>query len=243
MIHLSRLILDPLSRQVQAELSNPYEMHRTLCHAFPDLSKEEWEAARVLFRADEDGGRLALLVQSKVAPDWAAFGSHLKGRYLVGPVQTKVWQPEFHVEQQLRFRLQANPVFAHKAAGAKNGARRGLFREVERLDWLRRQGQNHGFEMTPVETILRFDPHKEVVFRGRAIEQDEVLPLPLCEVVDLNDGRRFALPGHKCQFSAARFEGVLRVSDADAFTHAVENGIGKARGFGFGLLSVAPASK
>jgi CRISPR system Cascade subunit CasE len=247
MIHLSRLILDPMSRQVQKELAAPYEMHRTLCHAFPNLSQEEWEAARVLFRVDEENGRLSLLVQAKTAPDWTNFASKISGRYLLGAPAVKAWEPQFQAGQNLRFRLQANPIFAFKAEGAKDGARRGLYRETERLDWLRRQGETHGFEMTLVPITLRAVGDKKVVFRGREHEELQ-LDLPLCEVIDLNDGRRFALRSGdgkdlKSQFSAARFDGTLRVTDPEKLAHALVNGIGKARGFGFGLLSVAPASK
>lgn len=242
MIHLSRLMLDPMSRRVQTELAKPYEMHRTLCHAFPDLSDDEWKAARVLFRADDDGGRLSLLVQSQTAPDWDAFVEPLNGRYLLGEPAVKSWKPHFEEGQSLRFRLQANPVYAPKASGAKNGTRRGLYREAERLDWLRRQGQQHGFALPLVETTLKRTDDKPVVFRGR--ESDEfTLDLPLCEIVDLNDGRRFALPTQNNQFSAALFDGELTVTNAADFAKAVENGIGKAKGFGFGLLSVAPIAK
>ncbi len=248
MIYLSRLMLDPMSRRVQNELSTPYEMHRTLCHAFPGLSKVDWEAARVLFRADEEGGRLSLLVQSKAAPDWSAFTTRLNGRYLLGAPAVKAWEPRFEVGQGLRFRLQANPVYAPKENGAKNGTRRGLYREAERLDWLRRQGETHGFEMTlvPTRLMVSFDgegKRKPIWFRGERAEDEITLDLPLCEVIDLNDGHRFALPSQKNQFSAARFDGLLRVIDAERFAHAVESGIGKARGFGFGLFSVAPATK
>lgn len=243
MIYLSRLPLDPMSRRVQKELASPYEMHRTLCHAFPDLSDEEWKATRVLFRVDDDDQRLSLLVQSHRAPDWNAFAQRLNGaRYCVGEVAVKEWEPHFYAGQRLRFRLQANPVWAPKQDGAKNGTRRGLYREAERLDWLRRQGEQHGFALPMVETVLRRVEGKPVIFRGR--EQDELaLELPVCEMVDLNDGRRFALPSQQNQFSAARFDGTLALTDAEVFARAVENGIGKARGFGFGLLSVAPATK
>ena len=37
-----------------------------------------------------------------------------------------------------------------------------------------------------------------------------------------------------------RFDGVLAVTDPDALTGAVRQGIGPAKGFGFGLLSLAP---
>lgn len=249
MIYLSRLMLDPFSRRVQKELAAPYEMHRTLCHAFPGLSKPEWEAARVLFRADEDDNRLILLVQSHEKPDWEAFAAHLKDlRYLRSEVAVKAWEPHFQNGQSLRFRLQANPVFAPKENGAKNGVRRGLFREAERLDWLRRQSETRGFELALGETELRAwvdsaGKHHPIFFRGERKEDELKLNLPICEMTDLNDGKRFALPSQNTQFSAARFDGLLRVSDSAKFAYAVENGIGKARGFGFGLLSVAPASK
>lgn len=243
MIYLSRLLLDPMSRRVQTELVKPYEMHRTLCHAFPDLSEEEWKATRVLFRVDDDNQRLSLLVQSHRAPDWDVFVRRLDGtRYCVGEVAVKEWEPHFENGQLLRFRLQANPVFAPKQNGAKNGTRRGLYRETERLDWLRRQSEQHGFALPLIETTLRRADDKPVVFRGREHEEF-TLDFPVCEMVDLNDGRRFALPSQTNQFSAARFDGTLAVADAQAFARAVENGIGKARGFGFGLLSVAPIAK
>jgi CRISPR system Cascade subunit CasE len=50
--------------------------------------------------------------------------------------------------------------------------------------------------------------------------------------------------GHKGENTlthlAVRFDGVLTVIDGDAFSAAIENGIGPAKAFGFGLLSVAP---
>lgn len=239
MIFLSRLQLDPLSRRVQTELARPYEMHRTLCHAFPDLAGDEWTAARVLFRVDDDGGRLQLLVQSKCEPDWRAFSNHLGGaRYLFASPQVKEWQPQFRAGQTLRFRLLANPTFRPKKEDGSDGERRGLYREHERLDWLARQSTRCGFVLPQARTTLKRDG-TPVVFRGRP-HNELVLDLPTCQVIDLNDGRRFPLPDRKIQFSAARFDGVLQISNVNLFSLALENGIGPAKGFGFGLLSVAP---
>ena len=36
MLYLSRLALNPRSRQAQAEIRDPYQMHRTLSKAFPE---------------------------------------------------------------------------------------------------------------------------------------------------------------------------------------------------------------
>ena len=38
-----------------------------------------------------------------------------------------------------------------------------------------------------------------------------------------------------------RFDGTLQVTDARALARAVRDGIGPAKAFGFGLLSLAPA--
>lgn len=239
MIFLSRLQLDPLSRRVQAELARPYEMHRTLCHAFPGLAGDEWTAARVLFRVDVDGGRLQLLVQSKREPDWHAFSNHLSGaRYLLAPPDVKEWQPQFRAGQMLRFRLLANPTFRPKKADGSDGERHGLYREHERLDWLARQSARCGFVLPQARTTLERSG-ASMIFRGRS-HDSLTLDLPTCQVIDLNDGRRFPLPDQRIQFSAARFDGVLQISNLGLFVHALENGIGPAKGFGFGLLSVAP---
>lgn len=240
MIFLSRLQLDPLSRRAQTELARPYEMHRTLCHAFPELTGEEWKAARVLFRVDVDGGHTQLLVQSKREPDWRAFVNHLGGaRYILAPPEVKRWEPRFSAGQTLRFRLLANPTFRPKKEDGSDGERRGLYREHERLDWLGRQSARCGFALPQTPTTLGRGG-KPVIFRGRMYDS-LALELPVCQVIDLNDGRRSPSPDRKIKFSAARFDGVLQISNLDLFTHALENGIGPAKGFGFGLLSLAPA--
>ncbi len=241
MIFLSRLQLDPLSRRAQIELARPYEMHRTLCHAFPNLAGDEWTAARVLFRVDDDSGRLQLLVQSKREPDWRAFALHLRDtRYLLAPPNVKEWQPQFRAGQMLRFRLMANPTFRPKKEDGSDGARRGLYREHERLDWLARQSARCGFVLPQARTTLKRNG-EPLTFRGHS-HDELVLDLPTCQVIDLNDGRRFPLPNRKIQFSAARFDGVLQISSVDLFVHTLKNGIGPAKGFGFGLLSVAPSA-
>jgi CRISPR system Cascade subunit CasE len=237
-IFLSSLQLDPLSRQVQNELAVPYEMHRTLCHAFPDLNGDEWKLARVLFRVDDNNGRLQLLVQSKRKPDWHAFRTHLNGaRYLLNEPKVKEWRPQLQEGDTLQFRLVENPTFRSKSDGSKQGQRIGLYREIERLDWLARQSERCGFSLPKVQMTFRRNT-RSLVFRGRTYDE-LVLKLPTCQVIDLNDGHRHPSPNPKIQLSAARFEGVLNITNLNIFTQSLENGIGPAKGFGFGLLSIA----
>jgi len=43
------------------------------------------------------------------------------------------------------------------------------------------------------------------------------------------------------RFNSGLFEGVLLCTDPDKLRQAIINGIGPAKAFGFGLLSIAPA--
>jgi CRISPR system Cascade subunit CasE len=199
-MYLSKLELNPASRQVIAELKNPYQMHRTLSKAF-NRESDSYKRARVLFRVEnlKNGSVPYALVQALVEPDWSFLDSN--GSYLASPPQTKQVNPVFSRGQLLRFRLLANPTVK------RNGKRLGLQDTEQQIQWLRRKGEQHGFTLHSVDAD----------FRGRAISPD----------INANH-------------IAVLFNGVLEVTDSVAFGSAVETGIGSAKGFGFGLLSVAP---
>ena len=135
---LSMLELNPRCKQVQAELNDPYQMHRTLCKAFGN-DNEAWEKARVLFRVDEinEGRKLKALVQSKICPDWTKLT--IPGDYLVSEPQCKDISPIIKTGQRLAFRLRANPTVK------RNGKREGLYKEEEQYKWLRKKGEISGF--------------------------------------------------------------------------------------------------
>ncbi len=212
-MHLSQLILNPLSRQVQRELSNPYEMHRTIMNAFP--GQDEGGPGRVLFRLEsrKQAGveGLTLLVQSEKTPNWGRL--NFSNGYLwpvPGPnPASKAYQPTFHAGQRLFFRLRANPTVK------RQGKRRGLYREDEQRAWLNRKAEQGSF------TILALDVVSEGLARGKI--------------------RHPGQKSHPLRLLAVRFEGLLQVTDPTQFLAAIRQGIGSAKGLGFGLLSVAPA--
>lgn len=145
-LYFSRLILNPRSRQVRAELEDPYQMHRTLSKAFGD-DKSSWQEARVLFRVDEVGGMPWVLVQSQMAPDWSRLT--VSEDYLKAQPETKEINPCFHSGQKLVFRLLANPTKKSKS----EGKRLGLVKEEEQIRWLNRKGELHGFEVCSVALV------------------------------------------------------------------------------------------
>lgn len=219
-MYLSRLLLDACSRQVQREIANPYELHRTIMAAFPiELPKGE----RVLHRVDVNPrtGQVLLLVQSHTAPNWA----HLTGKNYLLPADpfsgldnpaVKPLQLALQPGQQLRFRLRANPVKRlfkdEPARDLKQGQRIGLLKEEEQLAWLQRKGEETGGF-----TVLN--------------------------VAVTNNGFTVGITGEKRKFKhfTVSFDGVLQITNVDEFMKTLETGIGGGKGFGCGLLSLAPA--
>jgi len=246
-LYLSRLILNPRSRQVRSELAHPYEMHRTLMRAFPEVSIAEGDNARerygVLFRADMDdsGDRVKLYVQSIVKPDWS-FLAGLDDYLMEEPDPPKDFMEAYQKLQSgqvLVFRLRANPTkrIAKPGDGSAylKGKRVGLLREEEQIAWLirkgleREKGKPGGFEILMKEVKnrngeVRLVPRVNVCCEGKqkGRKMEEERP-------------------HETTHLAVRFDGVLKVTDPSVFRETIIKGIGPAKAFGFGLLSVAKA--
>jgi len=85
-----------------------------------------------------------------------------------------------------------------------------MVREEDQVAWLRRKGEQGGFQVLNVRVGgLSKDRSRA---RGRA-------PLTLAGV---------------------NFEGHLRITDPERFVQAVSRGIGPGKAYGLGLLSLAP---
>ena len=205
---LSALILNPRCREARTDLSDPYELHRTLSRAFPDQS--EGGAGDVLWRLDVDrrSGMSSVLVQSSLPPRWENitqrspeyFALREAGRDALKTRELPALQ--FVAGQCFHFRLRANPTVK------REGKRHGLLTEEEQSNWLVRKGGNHGFRLLNVRVVS--EPPRESREKGRSMK-----------------------------FASVLFDGQLCVTDPDQFAAAWREGIGSAKGFGFGLLSIA----
>lgn len=232
MMYLSKLTLSPRSRTVRNDEANPHAMHATLCWAFrKDTSslQERGERGKTvypfLWRLEPPKqGVSTLLVQSQVEPEWGALGERSPD-YLLEPPQIKTL-PLGHLAQGqiLRFRLKANPTVTTRHKDRPDKPRRvGLYKPCQLLGyeneqgawvpgWLERQADKNGFELLSA---------------------------------DLSDTERVRFYKHKggspVTLQSALFDGYLRVTDLGLFKETLARGIGKAKGLGFGLLSVAKA--
>lgn len=247
-LYLSRLILNPNSRQVRSELVYPYEMHRTVMRAFDKYPVNDKEKKRekfsVLFCAEADGrrSRVVVYVQSTVEPDWS-YLYNCKNYLLIeanipNPACKSIVVPYRGLRngQTLSFSLRANPtkrIFKPlKGDEILKGKRMALIREEEQIGWLVRKGNKRekdcpgGFEILTKEILeqngeIRHIPQvstsREGKQTGRKKDEDQK---------------------HRITNLAVRFNGLLRITDADAFRETLIRGIGSAKAFGCGLMLV-----
>jgi len=220
LIFLSRLLLNPQSGAARRDTGNPWQMHRTIMRAFPDpLPVDE----RVLFRAEPAPYPDAplILVQSVHEPDWSFLAAdppdhaYLRAAEGANPAVKPV-HLDFVPGAALVFRLWANPTQRSWVPPTvrKNGPRQALLTEPAQLEWLQRKGAAAGFALVALSTTR----------------------------TEFVDGRRpDAARRESMRLYGVMFNGRLRVLDPDKLARAVRDGVGPAKGLGFGLLSLAPA--
>jgi CRISPR system Cascade subunit CasE len=228
-MYLTRAFLDPRSREVRADRRSPESLHRTVMRAFPDdAGPSPRRAHAVLYRLDEDrADRLVLLIQSGTRP--------MTERWPVGYVldvsgdldlafssvgdnpavrSLEAQRTQLSLGRRFAFRLRANTTKKIDTKTGPDGAKRHGRRvpvrgDEERLRWLTRHAEAAGF----------------------AVEEGNVRVTEVA--ASAGRGRKSVTVG------GALFEGVLVVRDVDRFVTALESGIGPAKAYGFGLLSIA----
>jgi len=182
-----------------------------------------------LFRVDpRTGGNAVIVVLSANKPDWD-YAFHNAG-HLLRCRDSREYAPAFSIGQSLRFQLVGNPT--------------KKINTLDKASRLARIEKRHGARV-PVGP----NPLDWLQWLGRKAlptPDDDICPLGfrLCEVAVNHAGyifvNRTGQSGKGQRFRSVRFEGVLEVTDSSRFTNTLVSGIGPAKAFGFGLLSIAP---
>jgi CRISPR system Cascade subunit CasE len=216
---LTRIRLDSASRGVTRELADPVAVHRRTMSAFKTVEgSPARETLGVLWRVDTDSSRRSmLLVQSNEPGDWNVLPDGW-----VGSVDTKNIDgvlDSLRSGQTLRFRLRANATRKINTKTGDDGVRRNgqrvPLRSTEKaLEWLARHGQAAGFDLVEDIGAPSVDMRSESPASGPRT-------------------------GGPVTVEAVRFEGLMVVKDAVRLAYATRTGIGPAKAFGCGLLSLA----
>lgn len=223
---LSRVPLNPAREGTRRFLSSPQVAHAAVLAAFPPEhhTGSAGKPGRVLWRIDRREVEIDLYVVSPTEPDFA----HVVEQ--AGWPTTTAWTTRKYAPlldrlesgQHWHFRLTANPVRA--AADRSDGAplRRGKptgLHPDSQISWLERKGESGGFRLGVCRSPEGGVPDVAITARST---------------------RRFRRGSATVTLSTSTYEGVLEVTDPERLRTALIEGIGRAKGYGCGLLTLAP---
>lgn len=189
---------------------NSYELHQALWRLFPERNHENRD---FLFRVEslEKGVGSKILLQSATKP-------HLSENSPI-ILDMRDYCPAFSKGQRLRFRLRTNPIKTIKDSTKGTVEKKGkvytktvrvpLLHEEQKQEWLERKLKG----LAELETLI-IQPEPALYFR---------------KVKEKRSGK----------IQPVLFEGVLTISEPELFFELLQKGIGPAKAFGCGLLSIA----
>jgi CRISPR system Cascade subunit CasE len=219
-MHFSRMTLvEPAKADSAARTHHTYGHHQLVWSFYADDPEAERD---FLYRFDLRREGPCFLTVSTRPPSAAVPGWR---------IETRAYEPLLEKGADLRFSLRANPTKRVAEPGKRSDgkrhdvvmiAKRALSEKGEAVDmatlvqeegtrWLARQGEQHGFRIDPAN--VRADNYRSHRFRRP------------------RDGQEMSITG-------IDYEGLLTVTEPEAFARALRSGIGHAKGFGFGLLLV-----
>jgi len=230
-------------------LRNRYRIHQRLCMAFPSAERKDEDPSMLqpfapeqfaggdvhverdghagfLYRIDpQPGGRVIIVVFSARKPEWEYAFRNAAYLLAAPPSAPRPVEVRIAVGSRFRFRLAANPVFRVREASVD---RRG---EPFDAKWVGKR-----IPVPADEKSLRNWLERRATRNGFTLED---VPFMQAGYAYVNKTRKTA----NCRrLRSVRYEGILKVTDPDRFRCALATGIGPAKAFGFGLLSIAPTN-
>lgn len=232
---LARLDVDAETLRKEEISGDIYTWHKLLWQCYPD----DPDAKRdFLTRIDQLEGayRLWALSQRKpVRPHWCP-----EEGFSINEISSS-----FLTHKRYAFDLRANPVkmqfiardangqpVLHTNGKRKRGKRIPLVKPDELREWLIQKGK--------VRAVVckKGEPKIEIPGGFRIVESED-RPLEIRPMVE----NHFRKNEHAAYHGGVQFRGILEVTNREHFIKSYQAGIGSAKGFGFGLLLLAPINR
>lgn len=256
-MYLSHLLIDvgtdpDRPRPGRKWLRNIYRVHQRLCMAFPSderktsdphflqpFKPDDFGSGHVhvkrnsgsgfLFRIDpHPGGNVSILVLSALEPDWD-YAFHNAGYLLAGPPETKNYSYSLIEGDKYRFRIRVN-------LSKKSSEHRKEVAKVDKSGIQKSQGKRVSLTWDEKE-------NPDEVISEWFNQKCSLCGFEIYKLKVINVGWVYGSKSDKksMKFRSALLEGTLKVTNSPKFLEEVPFGIGSAKSFGFGLLSIAPS--
>lgn len=212
-MYLSRVYLDQERHETMKALARPRLLHGAVEHGFAGKRQ------RRLWRIDRRTNDCQLLVLSVEEPDFAHLAEQFGFPDAEPLWETKDYRPllaKLEKGQSWQFRLCANPTRSSAKDKSQKAERGKVFAHVthdQQKKWLIDRANNCGI-------ILDENAFDVVHTNWYRFSNNQ------------SEKRRITI-------RTATFEGVLTVDDPDRFKSVLVNGMGRAKAYGCGLLTIA----
>jgi CRISPR system Cascade subunit CasE len=225
---IARLEVDAETARAE-RISDSYDWHKKLWECFPGVPDEKRKEVGFLTRIDLLEGAFRLWILSKrrpVRPHWCP-GESFDLKEISG---------SFFDHRYYAFDVRANPtkcvdrqgpdgnILLRRNGKRTKGKRVPLVKPEELHAWLVRKAK-----------VRCHDERTGADIPGGFRIVDEQ-PLEISPMVE----NHFRRKEHSAYHGGVQFRGILEVTDKERFIESYEHGIGSAKGFGFGLLLLAP---
>lgn len=233
-MYLTRFRINTSRAGARHLLSSPQAMHAAIMSSFPHILPTDAQIPRILWRIDRNASAEVLLfIVSPTRPDltglveqagWPAaataerrgWQSYQYAPFLDGLTKGSTWN----------FRLTANPVHSIRRKEGEDTKRTAHLTRAHQLRWLLQRQEAHGFRIL------------EKPFDRRLTEYGDELEVIVRDQRDLAFSKRGE--SGKVTLKLVTFDGRLEVADPAAMRRMLATGLGKAKAYGAGLMTLAP---
>jgi CRISPR system Cascade subunit CasE len=216
-MYLTQFEINAARRGARHLLSSPQRMHAAVLACFTNAEREPTPAGRILWRVDQRGTQTLLYLASPHRPDLTGMaeqaGWPTKETWRIGDYTRLL--DRLTTGDEWAFRLTANPVYSARVVAGEDTKPVGHVTVAQQQAWLTSRVDGLGFTITAGE-------HKQpdLIVRDRRT-------------------LRFTRDRRTVTLATATFEGRLAITDPTALRNALTHGIGRAKGYGCGLLTLA----
>ena len=246
-MYFTRFPINTTRRDARSMLASLYRMHAALAGSFPTDESSHMAAGegRVLWRVDRNAqnGSACLYIVSPAVPSLVGLDEQIGW-----PDRPRQWKTcdygpflgKIEVGQMFSFRLVANPSINRKAVVNASGRskRIGHLTIQQQMAWLVGESAYAHTEANAPELFKRQAQSRAEHNGFKVLESNEGLHL----VVSNSRKQSFkrGKNGKEITLATAQYDGIMQATDVTALRRALTGGIGHAKGFGCGLLTITP---
>lgn len=243
-LFLTQFPINMTRRESKRMLASPYRLHAAIAGSFPSSGPST--AGRVLWRVDRNlDGQSNLYIVSPERPSLVGLDEQvgwpdLEHQWKIADYEAFIGGID--VGQRYQFRLVANPVVSRRSTATEGRRSKRIphLTALQQAAWLVGEEAFSG-QVQEVPPLFPRQETSRAERNGFMVLRDEASGDLRLVVSDIRTVKfRKGTSKNTITLSTARFDGLLEVTDRDRMRHALTSGIGHAKGFGCGLITLVP---